>query len=208
MPLLVLQAAKIIFSREAEKMEIIKIENLFDIEDYYDKINDKDWLSNHCFDLSNAKFPAIHIQGRNYNSSINISIMKNFCTLQTNLNKQYAKDIYNDENKRLSVSEYKMLELFIQVNKGSSEFLFTFPNLLETASSIKTVISITKALISCAKFLKNIFKNSSKENLPSASIKKEHKSFNVNFFGKIKFQNEIEKIEIYEKNIKETYNEK
>ncbi len=78
--------------------------------------------------LTNIEIPEImiHIKGERYNSSIGTGLMKQITNLQDKVYRLYALAVYQDINFKISDDEKKALEIFVQVEQGSSKVIIKF----------------------------------------------------------------------------------
>ena len=90
--------------------------------------------------LAQIDFPeiSIHIAGTRYNSSVGLSLLKPITKLQKTIYEYYALAVYGDSSYHISEEEKKRLEIFIHIEKGSTNVLIEFvTSLIEAVRDMK-----------------------------------------------------------------------
>lgn len=101
-------------------MQIV-IDNEQDIFDLLKKLTKDEVFTNDISFVINPKF-NLKVSGEYLNGTINRSLIKVFTTLQESIYKTYAYSLYGNNNiSRLTEDEKNALELYISIDKGSTE---------------------------------------------------------------------------------------
>ena len=190
-------------------MEHLKISNYKELAEYKSKLKDKKWLSSVQFDISKAEMPTIRITGEYFHSSLDYNTMQAFCILQDEIYRRYAEYKYGRRNKGyLSIEEKIALELFIEVEEGSTIVKLLLPHLVQPGMNYLAEVTgndifLNEALIIaasvfveflCIKFDKDTENDKHENNKAIVKYKKE--TSNIQFWKLFSKTKTIEKIEV------------
>lgn len=103
--------------------------------------------------IASISFPeiSIHITGQRFNASVGTGILQHIMKLQKTVYEYYALAVYGDSSYSISDDEKKRLEIFIRLEKGSSNiFIEFFTSLIEAVKDMKDWQKYTAIILAIA----------------------------------------------------------
>lgn len=193
-------------------METIIIKTYSQLLEFYNAEYIKN-LENIHFDVSKLEVINIRVEGAGFNSAGDVSCMKAFEYLQSEIYREYAFLVYGIRKaSKLKQEEKDALQFFVKVEKGSTLFTILLPVAVDLGLNFLSEVTGNDifrnyALLAFAKTLaeligvsidNKLFENNiPKKKKEKDSVKRTTQDISFNFFSFFKSNKHIEKITTY-----------